>query len=333
MKKTTLHVITVFLAAGCLASCSKNTGVSAGIPLIKPPVMESTPSGLTSTRAQALERSASISAPNLATSGLDTGELKSRFFTTGPTAIQNLLDSVDTRLNEINTRSAEGDPKACLSATPVEQAISVLGTSQSAYFQCYDVFGDGTGGMLFGKKDDTWYIYQNVGAGRSLAKVTPDASGAAGKYVVEAWFSVGQSNTSGCSATWHGCSYGVIHLKANSATKKLEMVVSGTGFGYCGAHLNTDGTNFHFEGAAGGLAMDGSAWQCSASDTACTLASDLSQTGSCASLTETSFELTSIGADAAYGSEIVTLNGTSSDAVHFGPEVSGLSAIAGVSHF
>lgn len=308
-----------------VTGCSKDEGgTSAGIPLTEPPVTKATPSGLKSTSLM-LRRRGEFS--NFA---LDINEVKSRFFSSGPTQISELLKNIDTRIQEINTRSSESTHE-CLSATPVEQSITVMGNTEKAYFQCYDVFGDNTGGMLFGKNSDTWYLYQNVGAQRSLAKVTP-VSGASGEYTVEAWFSVGQSNTSGCSSTWYGCSYGVIHLKANSSTSAIEMTVAGTGFGYCGAHLKSEGTNLFIQGSSGG-SSDGTTWSCQAADTSCTLASSLTTSGSCGDIGVSSFELTSLGVSASSVGSGITLNGTSSDHVHFGPEVGALSAISGVSKF
>jgi hypothetical protein len=300
------------------------SGTNAGIPEVEPPVTAATPSGFTSTR-----RLGSVVGFRTA----DIDEVQSRFFSAGPTKISSLLDGIDSRISEINTRSGEST-RACLSATAVQQDYTILGSSVSAFFQCYDVFSDSTGGMLFGKKDDTWYLYQNSGQVRSLAIVTP-VTGQSGKYDVEAWMGVGQANatSSTCSSNWYGCSYGVIHLKANSAESTMEMTVAGTGFGYCGAHLKSDGTNLYVVGSAG-QTSNGTSWTCASSDNVCTLANDTSSAGTCTTIDSNDFTLTTLGVTGQSGVGTgVTLNGTSTDSVHFGPAVSELSTISGVAAF
>jgi hypothetical protein len=316
-----------FVLLFAAVACGKNNSV-VSIPLIEPPVTKATPAGLI---ASSLLQSSALQGGGHLLS-LDLSEVKSRFFSDGPTEIKQLLKDIDGRVSGINTRSSEST-RSCLSATPVERSISVLGQTQTVYFQCYDVFSDGTGGMLFGKKDDIWYIYTNVGQQRGLALIAPVVA-SSGEYVVEAWVSVGQANGSSCSETWYGCSYGVIHLKANSAAKLLEMTVAGTGFGYCGAHLKSEGINLYVNGSSGGLSLDGLAWNCVAADSVCTLAAETSQAGSCSLISDASFELQSLGVDgqSAVGAGI-TLNGISSDSVHFGPSVTELSGISGVDKF
>lgn len=110
------------------------------------------------------------------------------------------------------------------------------------------------------------------------------------------------------------------------------MAVAGTGFGYCGAQLKTDGENLFIKGSPGG-GYNGTAWSCSSADTACQSAANLAQAGSCSSVDHTTFELTSFGTtNSNYGSAI-TLDGSSTDAVHFGPDVSAMSSISGVASF
>ncbi len=293
--------------------CS-GSGSSAGVPLVEPPVTAATPSGLTSRRV------------------LDISEVASRFFADGPTEIQALLDGLDTRITEINSRSSESD-RACLANTPVQQDYTIMGEAVTAHFQCYEILS-ATGGMAFGQKDGIWYLYQNVGQGRSLAKIAP-VSGQDGKYEVDAWMSVGQGNAADsgtCSSNWYGCSYGVIRLNANSADNSFEMTVAGTGFGYCGAHLKSEGTNLYVSGSAG--QTNGVTWTCAAADTVCTLASDTGTAGSCGSIDTNDFALTSLGVtgESNVGTGI-TLNGNTNDSVHFGPSVDDLDNISGVTAF
>ena len=322
-----LHQLIYFFLVLISVACSKNnsnsttTGASANIPAIQPPVSKATPTGLKGASAMKPHSSDEISTLSLAYT-----DLQQRFYGAGPTKIDNLLNAIDSRMSGINTRSSQ-DTHLCLNATPVQYSLSILGTNQTAYFQCYEIMSDGSGGILFGKKDDVWYLYQNIGAGRSFAIVTPVANSTS-DYTVEGWFSVGITNT----PNWYSGSYGVVHLKANSSTKNLEMAVAGIGFGYCGAQLKTDGNNLFIKGSID-TGSNGTTWSCGASDTFCSSASDLSQSGSCGSIDNTTFQLSAIGVtNSGYGSG-VTLDGTSTDSVHFGPAVSAISTITGVDSF
>jgi hypothetical protein len=297
------------LGSSCGSSTTGNT-----IPLVEPPVSAATPSGLSGSRRSR---------------ALNVSEIQTRFFSAGPTKIQTLMSSIDSRISEINTRIGQST-RACLSNTAVAQNFTIFGETVTGYFQCYDLFS-ATAGMMFGKKDGVWYLYQNGGAARSFASVR-EVTGQTGKYIVEAYVSVGQGNSTdstSCGSSWFGCSYGVIHLKANSADSTFEMTVAGTGMGFCGAQLRSDGTNLYVNGSTGNY--NGS-WSCASADTNCVLAANSGSAGSCA--TADDFTLTSLGitGQSTFGTG-VTANGSDTDSVHFGTSVANMSTISGVTAF
>lgn len=295
------------------SSCGSST-TGSQIPLIEPPVSAATPSGLAGSR-----RSRS----------LDVAEIQTRFFADGPTKVRSLLLSIDSRISEINTRSSEST-RACLSNTAVQQDFTIFGESVTGYFQCYDLFS-ATAGMMFGKKDGVWYLYQNGGQARSFASVR-EVTGQTGKYIVEAYVSVGQGNaadSTSCGSSWYGCSYGVIHLKANSSDSTFEMTVAGSGMGFCGAQLRSDGTNLYVNGSTGSYT---GAWSCAAAANNCVLAANTSSAGSCATADDFTLESLGINGQSTFG-DGVTADGSDTDHVHFGTSIANMSTISGVTAF
>jgi hypothetical protein len=121
----------------------------------------------------------------------------------------------------------------------------------------------------------------------------------------------------------------VIELKADPSAKSYEMVVAGTGFGYCGAQLRSDETSVYFTGSSDMGAT------CNAVDSACGAASDVTMAATCGTST-TTFELAPIGREAGCASSsapdgasaypggtgnAVVLDGTATDSVGaFGPK-------------
>lgn len=288
----------------CVAvSCSKkeddSSGTGIAFPELRPPVEEVAGAGLT-------------------TSALDTDSFQSRFFGEGPTNILNILTSLDTRLAEISARAAESsDERACLSNTPVLMVLTIFGENVSMYFQCYDTLSD-SGLLAFGKKDDVWYLFEKVGAVVTAATATLLENG---KVSVNIYGGVGLSN----GTDWSAMSYGGYHVKANNETNTLEMTAGGLGLGFCGSHLNSDGTNLYIIGSEDGPG-------CAAVDSTCVLNASLGTAGTCTALTEGTFTLTALGrlATTSYTSQAIaeseypatpnlTLNGTSTDSIHFGP--------------
>ncbi|MDP9148908.1 MAG: hypothetical protein M3O36_03055 [Myxococcota bacterium] len=261
--------------------------------------------------------------------GLDASEIKSRFFSAGPTNIFSILSEIDGRIGEINARS-QGKDVPCLSQPPVPYTLTPFGESVPFYAQCVSLVSTPTtttrpAFFQFGQKDGITYLYEAIGAESIGARVAPVA-GAPGQYTVDAWMAVGYENATGCGnrTGFDDCSYGVMALKADSTRLTFELSVAGIGFGYCGAQLKSDGMTVYLKGSADMGTV------CTESASLCVAASDVTTTAMCAS---NSFALRALGraatsgpngtwASSKYpgaGSDGVVLDGTSSDSLGFGP--------------
>lgn len=317
-----------------LAACSKDraSGKGFGIPEVEPPVEAATPSALAdAARAALYNRVHSIPYRDITpmvSPEFDMSNFQDRLFGVGPTVIFEILASIDDRIAEINTRSADSSSD-CLTQDPVAYTVTPFGLNEESFdmnLQCYDDLsdaGDATNYLMFGKKDDSFSLLEAVGAAYKAIQVTP-VTGETDKFEVLAYMGVGYTNT----PTWYDMSYAALSLKANSATNSVEIAFAGVGVGFCGVHLKSDGSKIYVsasqEGA--GVSCDNDVV------TACLDASDLSDTTGCDDIDDDNFELTSIGrmvtdADhhsleaallpAAGGN--VLLDGTDSDAIHFFP--------------
>jgi hypothetical protein len=259
--------------------------------------------------------------------GLDPSDIKSRFFSVGPTNIFSILAEIDSRIGEINQRS-RGQNVPCLSQPPVPYGLTPFGQSVPFYAQCVWRFSPPTPSNLdflqFGQKDGIIYLYEAVGAAAVGARLTP-AAGASGAYAVEAWMGVGFNNATSCGNAngFDDCSYGVMGLEADPSRMHFELSVAGIGFGYCGAQLKSDGMTVYVQGSPDMGAT------CAPSASVCVSASDVTMTSMCTSV---SFHLPAIGRAATSGpnglwgasqngSQGVVLDGTASDALAFGPSV------------
>ena len=309
------------------------------LPLVTPPVRAAAPAGLQTPQHRARKyRPFDLSA----------SDIQSRFFGAGPTDIFNILQSIDDRLAGINQTIMNGGAK-CLALTPVAYTLATPGAPVTMWAQCSDSVGSSQpsdpGFLQFGQKDGVTYLYQAIGQGESAAIVTPiagdsdggvsvgsssDDGGVGFGYTVEAWLSVGTLNAAtscGGHPFWDGCSYGVIHLWANSVTRQFEMTVAGVGFGYCGAQLKSDGSVIYVTGSTD------MGTTCNAVDNLCVAASDAATPDSC-DASAMSFTLAPLGRQISTGTSEtwaaseypesiaggnVMLDGTSDDAVHFGP--------------
>jgi len=305
-----VSVISLFV--GCNKGSDKK-GASAGLALVKPPVQDSTPAGLLGSGMQSLALISSSSS-----------EFQERFFNPqgGPTHLLRILADVDSRIAGINLRTQE-QKYACATQTPVEYTISPMGTPITMYAQCYGNVsvpdGSKTQFEQWGKKDDTTYIFTHIGAGNVAAIVKPIA-GTTDKYRVDAWMSVGLTNT----PAWDKMSYGVMQVMADSSINTMEMTVAGSGFGFCGAQFKSDGNNIYFKGSADGP-------RCQETTDLCVTAADMTVSATCTDAQKT-FGLPAIGRKAANASDEtpiaaskypenpnIGLDGTLTDVVHFGP--------------
>ena len=339
LKKITGTTLTLGAALTIGINCSSTSGTVPDIPAVKPLIEETSPTGLKST--------SSSSKPQFNTTGSTTDTLgssvKSRFFNSGPTDIAGIAKNLDDRINSIKTRAAESE-RSCLSNTPVEMQTTILGKTVKIYAQCYDKVSD-TGIVMFGKRNNTWYLYDSVGQTRSLFAITPSGNGKVG----EGYMGVGYQNASStsCSSKYDGCSYGMISVYLNSDTRIFEMGVAGIGFGFCGAHIRSDLTNLFIAGSPNGVGAACTAYSAASTDThACFSASDLSSTAltSCTSIDIDNFFFKELMGKTALPSwnasngwpasgNIVTLDGTTSDTIYFGWSIESITATAGISSF
>jgi hypothetical protein len=308
------------------------TNTSLGLPLIKPPVEAAAPTGLGGLSA-AVFLHAQAAKSHFKTESIDPTEIESRFFNEdgGPTNLYGILEAVDGRIRGINQRKevfAE-----CMNATlttPVAYNISASwATLPLFYASCSENF---TGELItvpsfdqFALVQDletntsAFYIYERGGDAIVAAKVDMDAEGTV--TLEQVWFSVGVQNRNGS----HG-SHAVLHIKARPAIKEFEMVVAGSGVGFCGAQLRSiNGTVLNITGSVDMGAT------CVASDSSCcngaTLALVLATncTGSASDFTLAPLgrqNYTGQGASQYPGgvNNVVVLTVNTTDAVYFGPE-------------
>jgi hypothetical protein len=149
---TTVGLLVYFLGPGAKTTIH--------IPPLKPPIQDSVPSGFSSV-ARILQQQGDFTFH---------GQLKDRFFhpnQEGPTNVYNLVQMVDTRVDSINKRSAEGDERECLTKEPIEITLEGWpGETLTMWLQCYEQMNDDFF-IMFGKKGDTFYLYE----GGSMVKM------------------------------------------------------------------------------------------------------------------------------------------------------------------
>jgi hypothetical protein len=244
------------------------------IPRITPIVRDAVPMGLNGNAQRLLPI-------------LNAGDIKDRFFGPGPSDVYAILQGVDGLIDEINIRSAP-----CKTQAPVEYTVEAWGQSLTVSAQCT---GDTSlpAFMQFGTASNgaTWINVTNP-TSRVLAKVTPIASATdAGpqQYTAHVWLTI-PVNMLDCSSNMRG-SYGAIEIVADPTTKEFEMVVAGSGLGYCGVQVKSDATDVYVIGSQD----NGS--NCGAIDTLCGEASDVSMPSICGAST-TTFALPSLGRQA-----------------------------------
>jgi hypothetical protein len=319
-----LFLLVLLIGQGCGPTSSAN------MPLVTPPVRTATPEALESGTGGSLKTVAKTSTKTMVGAlNLDTPDIKDRFFTEGPTSIFTLLTSLDNLITDANRPTSS----SCLTQTPVAYTITPYGQTVTMYAQCYLSVHAPTasdpGFIQFGVQNGLTYIYSASGAERTAAIVTPLMNG---EYQVQSWIGLGYSNP----APWDAMSYGVMQLSANSETLAFELSVAGSGFGYCGLQMISDGTNIFTEGSVD------MGTTCNASGTLCVLASDGTTTGDCSGL---SFTLPALGRKAVtagtngaasdHGASgypstpNITLTGASGDDLYFGPltPTSGVGAL------
>jgi hypothetical protein len=323
------------------------------IPLVTPPVKAATPPSLGGTGVKPLAlRQPSDVARKL--QALDSMDLKSRFFTAGPTSIFQILDTLDRHITEINNASASTDTP-CLQQAPVAYTLTPFGESLTFHAQCFQGMSSPGASpasfFQFGQKDGTTYLYVSSGVQHVAARITPvvgtdpqadagadaaasgappaatDGGATSTRYRTDVWIGIGYNNATECGpkTDFAGCSYGAIVLHTDETRLALELTVAGLGFGYCGAQLKSDGTRVY---ARGSLDMGST---CLASSELCVAASDIATPADCTGLSTlaspplgrkaTTAGIKVFGASLYPGgaSNQIQLDGTSTDSLRFGP--------------
>jgi len=316
-RKILVSVLVTFVAAGIAIGVSYKLLSDSSIQLnkISPPFKSVVPGGLYS----------GDSANSYHGLSLDSTEIKNRFFSDGPTNLFGILQGLDDRISGINSRMAWA---TCWKDVPTEYTFTVWNQSLTFQFQCFDAWSEGDGFMEFGTDGNVMYLYERAGQEIVAAEVITDAT--SGEIsTAHVWMSVGNEND-----PWYGMSYGVIEILADVPNNEFQMSVAGSGFGYCGAQLRTDGTLIYVVGSSD------MGTTCTAQDIACVDASTLTDSAaSCAGLM--SFTLPALGRQQSYGSDVigasnypggsdnvVVIDGTSGSSVFFGPtgQVSGVAS-------
>ena len=301
---------------------------------VTPPVRAAAPAALANASAQLF---ASPTA-RAVMAGLSASDFQSRFFDSGPTDLFDLLAQIDDRIAGINQQSEqETNASSCLSQAPVAYDISPWGQTVTLYAQCVEPVSvpDSTGGdasnfVQWGVNEGVTYLYVAVGAEHAAVIATP--AGTAGDVRIQGWFGVGYTNASCGPGTWDGCSYGVMQLLADASGGVFELSVAGVGFGYCGAQLKASGAVVY---AVGSTDMGTT---CGEPASLCVNASDFSTPANCVAVGD--FVLPALGRAAVQGSDAppidgavfgasayplggpnITLNGTATDDLAFGPPV------------
>ena len=340
------------LIAWSSLGCGASKGAGANLPLISPPVRAATPAGLVA-GVQPTPGLTSQTGLGRKLSALGADDIKSRFFTMGPTSIFSILAEVDMRIAEVNQSTSDHD-ESCLTQEPVPYQVTPWGQTLTFYAQCARTsvkdLDNSMRLLQFGQKDGITYLYIAGGAETVAARLTPanlatpgaidggiasadTRDGGVGQltagsaYRVDAWIGVGYNNASSCGSrnSFDGCSYGVIELHTDAARRGFQLSVAGVGFGYCGAQLASDGTSVF---ARGSIDMGTT---CQPPDTLCVAASDITTPATCLG-SLTSFSSPALGRQLTQGLNMsgpslypggaanqIVLNGTPTDSLAFGP--------------
>jgi len=240
-------------------------GNYSSIPYVTPPVKAVVPQGyLTSSGFQP--------------STLDAADIQSRFFTTGPTYVFGILAAADSRISNINSNLHFYH---CMRYQPTPFTLNVFGVAVPFYSQCYSYdSGSSTQFQQWAIIGDTSYLYYRGGE-TNLAAITTTYSN--GTVDVEIWFSVGIININGSRAG--------VRLLATPNTGDFEMTTGGSGIGYCGAQLKSNGIVLNVTGSTD------MGTTCNPTDSACLYTNDTTTPAICTPDVNT-FTLTAMGREA-----------------------------------
>ncbi len=267
----TVIVSMATLTAGCSKNKSKSSGVTIGAPQAYPPTKKVTPDQLAaSSGTSSLTENTFIStmsgdmasllvADRFRTTPQEPStdaaknalmsEVKARLFSDGPTNLLKLIKNVDTRMAEYDTRSSGSkSAPSCLSSTPVDLSTvftvpALSGTTTIPLFgQCRETVAGATNlTLIFGKKDNDWYLLDGTTKGSSgtetcIASMVKVSGTTDAERIVDGYMVVtgGKSDNFEQSTT-------LMHFYADVATGTLEFSAAGSGIGFDQVHSRTDG--------------------------------------------------------------------------------------------
>ncbi len=259
--KLFLRQVSPVLITLALTACG-DSGTEIGAPLVSPPLNEALPAALRTTAAVTLAPQGSPLAMSTAltcggseTSIRDT--VLQRLFCDGPTKILSLTDSIDSRMDEINTRSLESLHE-CLSAANIDKSSSFAFPAQitsnafTQKFKCKDVFSEGSGLMAFGNDETNWWLSQG-GTGDTLNngitqawRVTLASDGTVASE--EAYITIAPKASGGSLA---GSSM-LLHLLVDSTADTVEATAAGGGIGFKHFHFRSNATHVWVSGVREG---------------------------------------------------------------------------------
>ncbi len=280
------------LSGGCSSSNTTASGTTTTIPLITPLIEKAIPTGLGGKETAAFESRIQRSSP-VSILTLNSSDIQTRFFSSGPTDIFQLLTVVDGLISNVNTAMSGSSAGACGTLTAITTSNFSIYPPEAPtagiafYGQCY--LTQGTGFITYGTDGTKVYIYSFGLVESAAAIITPldsnsnplkvSALASASYYNIEAWLTVGYNNT-----PWDSGSHGVVHLLASNTpastatsttSPKFELTAAGVGFGYCGIQLKSDGTNVYANGSTD------MGQTCAALDTLCVSAANFTTAGTC----------------------------------------------------
>jgi hypothetical protein len=187
------------------------------------------------------------------------GAIQDRFYSSGPTDLLRIVKNLDDRVQGLNL-----DPEAhtCLSSAPVSKIYALPdGQTFEVKLQCLQSFGGSgapSGWVGFGfaeaaSNSATPVADAGLDAGGTVAAddagpssggrdfylIEGQSGGNGGAYRidaqgnVEAWIAVAERDIPSNSQV-------LMHLKTVESASTLELVLAGSGVGFCSAHLKTN---------------------------------------------------------------------------------------------
>jgi hypothetical protein len=216
-----LFVVVAIVAWRLTVPASSTPAGLFALPLIKPPVAASAPASLTAGSAGLTP--ASAHGPSLAS--LDASTVHDRFFNEagGPANLFVILQAVDDRINDINSRSAQFP---CMNATaPRNYTIRQwVGDNVTFQAQCGETIGDAGFDLFAVARNGTLaYIYTMIGDS-TVAAIATRTGNVTSR--VDVWYAVGVENRNG--------SHGVARITARPLDGVFEMAVRARGSGSAG---------------------------------------------------------------------------------------------------